>query len=494
MGPRLRDTRGAEVVAADGLVLCPGFVDLHSHADFTVGAWPAADTQLAQGVTTLLVGNCGFSPFPVDEAGWVRRATRFLAEEELAWDWDDADGFARAVERVRPAVNVATQVGHCTVRAAVVGPDERAATPAEMERMAAAVRAAARAGAVGLSTGLIYAPGTFADEAEVRALLAVAASAGLVHSTHIRDESAGLVDAVREALDHSRATGVGLELSHLKAIGPAYHGTVGTVLDLVDEAVADGVDVQADVYPYTATSTSLMSRLPGWALDGGPEAMQARLADPATRARVAAAVEERSGRAFDPAGVVLSSVSPGPWAWAVGRSLAELAAERGVGSTEVMLDVLTAHGAGVAMVNHALAEDDVVQVLRHPRVSVASDGWVLRPEGEGRPHPRSFGTFARVLARYVRELGVLTLPEAVHKMTGLPARRIRLADRGVLRPGAVADLVLLDPDRVADRSTFTEPWQLATGVEKVWVAGRLAWSDQAVTGERAGRLLRRPAR
>uniref|UniRef100_UPI000DF7A8DB N-acyl-D-amino-acid deacylase family protein n=1 Tax=Desertihabitans aurantiacus TaxID=2282477 RepID=UPI000DF7A8DB len=419
------------------------------------------------------------------------RATRFLGTE-LGWSWTDAGGFTAAVQTAGPAVNVVTQLGLGSLRAAVVGADQRAATTEELDRMRALVDAAATAGVAGVSTGLVYAPGSYADEAELRALLAVAADRGLLHSTHIRGESADLLAAVTEALDLSRATGVRLELSHLKSVGPAHHGRVGAALDLLDEAVADGLDVQADVYPYTATSTTLMSRLPDWALDGGPEAMQQRLRDPATRRRVAAEVEEASGRAFDPAGVVLAAVSEGPWAGAVGRSLTELAAEHGSTSTEVLLDVLAAHGAGVGIVNHALAEDDVVQVLRHPRVAVASDGWVLRPAGTDQPHPRSFGTFARVLGRYVRELGVLELAEAVHKMSGLPARRLGLEDRGVLRPGAVADLVLLDPATVTDRSTYAEPYRLAEGVSRVWVAGRPAWVDGAVTAERAGRWLPGP--
>lgn len=491
LGPGLRDAPGAEVVDGSGLVLCPGFIDLHSHADFSLGGWPGADTQLAQGVTTLVLGNCGFSPFPVDEDGWVQRATSFLGNE-LAWDWRDTAGFTRSLSASRSGVNVVTQLGLGSLRAAVVGPDERPATAEELAEMAAGVAAAARAGVVGVSTGLVYAPGGYADEAELRVLLAVAAEHGLIHSTHVRNESHNLLGALTEALDLSRATGVALELSHLKAIGPANHGRVGAALELLDAAAAEGVDVQADVYPYTATSTSLMSRLPGWAQDGGPEAMQARLADPVTRARVAAAVDEASGRAFDPAGLVLSSVSPGPWADAVGQSLAALAERTGSSSTTVLLDVLQAHGAGVGIVNHALAEADVVQVLRHPRVAVASDGWILRPQGTGQPHPRSFGTFARVLARYVRETGVLDLATAVHKMSGLPARRLGLTDRGVLRPGAVADLVLLDADRVQDRSTFDQPWQLAEGVQGVWLAGRRAWDGTTVTPQRLGRVLAGP--
>lgn len=481
-------------IAADGLVVAPGFIDLHSHADFTVEGCPGADTQLAQGVTTMVTGNCGFSPYPLDPDGQLRRATAFMGPD-ISWSWTDAAGFGRSVEDARPGANVISQVGHCSLRIAAMGSDERAPSPDELATMQRLITDAAAAGAYGFSTGLIYAPGTYAAEDEVVELLRTAAAAGLIHSTHMRSEGGELLDAIAETLRGAERSGIGLEISHLKSIGPAHHGKVGDALAMIDEAVARGVDVQADAYPYTASSTSLMSRLPTWALDGGPEAMQHRLNDPDTRRRIADEVGAEVDRAFTLSGTVLSSISPGPFAHHTGRSLAQIAALEGKSGVEVMLDVLAAHGAGVSRVNHAMAAEDVAEVLAHPLVSVASDGWIMKPSGEGTPHPRSFGTFARVLQHYVRETELLSLEQAVHKMSGLPARRLGLdtaeVPRGVLKPGAAADLTCFEADTVAERATYENPWQLATGTPTVLVNGTIAVADGQVTTERGGRMLRR---
>lgn len=484
----------AHEIAADGLIVAPGFIDLHSHADFTIEGWPGADTQLAQGVTTMVTGNCGFSPYPLDPDGQLRRATSFLGPD-ISWSWTDATGFGRSVEDARPGANVITQVGHCSLRIAAMGSDERPPGPDELATMQHLIAEAAAAGAYGFSTGLIYAPGTYAAEDEVVALLRTAAAAGLIHSTHMRHEGAGLLDALAETLRGAELSGIGLEISHLKSIGPAHHGKVGEALAMIDEAVARGVDVQADVYPYTASSTSLMSRLPSWTLDGGPEQMQRRLADPDTRARIQDEVTTRVGESFTLEGTVLSSISAGPYTHHTGRSLAQIATREGQSGIAVMLDVLATHGAGVSMVNHAMAAADVAEVLAHPLVSVASDGWIMKPTGEGTPHPRSFGTFARVLQHYVRETGLLSLEQAVHKMSGLPARRLGLDDaavpRGVITPGAAADLTCFEAETVAERATYENPWQLATGTRTVLVNGRVAVADGRITAERGGQLLRR---
>lgn len=484
------DVDADEVIDAAGLVVSPGFIDLHSHADFTLEGWPGADTQLVQGVTTMVTGNCGFSPFPIDTEGRLERATAFMGPE-ISWSWPDAAGYGTTLQKAGPGANVITQIGHCSVRIAAMGQDERPPTPDELARMQQSIIDAARAGAYGFSTGLIYAPGTYAEESEVLALLRTAAEAGLIHSTHMRNEGSGLLEAIAESIRGAAQTGIGVEISHLKAMGPANYGSVGDALAMIDEAVARGVDVQADVYPYTASSTSLMSRLPSWALDGGPEAMQRRLADPEERARIAAVVDEQTGKAFTPEGVVVSSIQPGRYASYGGRSLASIAADLGRTPTETLLDVLQEHGAGVSMINHAIDPQDVAQVLSHRLVAVASDGWIMRPSGEGTPHPRSFGTFVRVLQHYVRETGLLSLADAVHKMSGLPAKRLGLTDRGVLQPGAVADIAVFDANSVTEHSTFDDPYQLATGVEHVLVNGRPAVMNGQVSAERHGRVLRR---
>ncbi|GAA0942706.1 D-aminoacylase [Actinocorallia libanotica] len=459
-----------------GLAVAPGFIDLHSHADFTVAAAPGAEGALRQGVTTLVTGNCGTSPFPTgsDAAGF--------------------EGFARSVQEAGPAVNVAALVGHAMLRAAVLGQDLRPATGPELDAMRGLLADAAREGVFGLSTGLIYAPGSFAGTEEIVALAETAREHGLLYATHMRDEGDDLLKAVDEALETARRSGVRLQISHLKAMGPANHGKVVRALALIDAARAEGVDVATDVYPYAASSTQLSSRLPDWALDGGLDALLERLARPETRERIAAELRAKTGGTFLPEGTVLAAMPDGPYTPYVGASLREIADERGADPADVALDVLAGHRALVFIVNHAMAEDDVDTVLRHPAAAVASDGWELDTACGGHPHPRHFGAFARALGHHARDRGLLTLPQAVHKMTGLPASRLGLTGRGTLAEGHAADLAVFEPGEITDRATYAEPLAYAEGVRHVVVNGRLALADGAVTGERPGRVLRRGAR
>jgi N-acyl-D-amino-acid deacylase len=472
------------MIDATGNIVAPGFIDLHSHADFTVQSSPAALSQLHQGVTTLVTGNCGWSPFPIADLDQLKAGTAFLAPEH-DWSWHDTKGFAEAVERAEPAVNVALQVGHSSLRLAVMGAAERPPSPDELRQMQDLLRVAADQGAVGFSTGLIYAPGTYADAAEVAALVSTAGECGLLYSTHIRNEGAHLLEALDEAIAAAQAGGARLEVSHLKASGQSNHGLVTAALERLDQARADGLDVAWDVYPYTASSTTLTTWLPPWAMGGGTYKLLARLADPAERERIA--TEVRTSGQFNPRTIVIAFLPPGRYEECRGLTLAEIALRDEVDAAEAMLRVLEHHDAAVSVINHSMSEDDVVSVLRHPFSSVASDGWILSATGPGYPHPRNFGTFTRVLGRY---LGVLTLPEAIRRMTSLPASRLGFGDRGVVKPGAVADLVVLDRDQVSDRSTYDDPWQLSAGIEHLLVAGESVLADGVPTGRRPGRVLR----
>jgi len=340
----------------------------------------------------------------------------------------------------------------------------------------------------------VYAPASYAEPAELRALAEEAVRHDLVYSTHIRDEADGLLDAVDEAIELARASGVRLEISHLKAIGPANWGRVREALARIEAARRAGVDVGADQYPYAASSTTLTSRLPGWALDGGVPALLRRLADPAESARIAADLAAREGRSFQPERVVIAGTGEGEYARFAGASIATVASALGLPPAEATLEVLRAQRGVVSVVNHAMAPDDVDTVLADPQVAVASDGWVLRDHGDGCPHPRSFGTFVRVLGHYVRERGVLDLPTAVAKMTSVPAARCGWTDRGVVREGAVADLAVFDPDTVAERATYEDPWQLADGVLTTLVGGVCVVEEGRPTGARPGRVVRRTRR
>jgi N-acyl-D-amino-acid deacylase len=303
----------------------------------------------------------------------------------------------------------------------------------------------------------------------------------------MRNETGGLLAAVAEAIAVAEETGVRLEISHLKVMGRAYWGLVRKALDLIDEARLRGVDVTADVYPYTASSTTLSSRLPSWALDGGKAVLLERLRDVATRKRIADEVTARFGRDIDPEGVLLADLPQGRYSGFIGQSIAAIGRADGTGPAEAMLRVLEHHQMAVSITNHAMSEEDMTAVLRHPHVAVASDGMILKTFGTGNPHPRSFGTFARVLGRYVREEGILTLEEAVRKMTSLPAERINDKERGVIAEGAIADIAVFDAGIVIDQATYTAPWKLATGVSTVLVNGRveLCGSELAEKGTAA---------
>ncbi|MDV7085644.1 N-acyl-D-amino-acid deacylase family protein [Rhodococcus opacus] len=478
------------VIDATGCVVTPGFIDLHSHADFSLPLDPAAPTQLAQGVTTIVTGNCGHSPFPIRNEAQARRSIGFRGEVPLSWDWSDAAGFGAEVMSANPAVNVGLQLGHNPLRVAVIGEDDRPPTPAELDEMCAIIaESAQQPGVVGFSTGLIYMPGLFAEENELVTLVQAAADAGLLYSTHMRNETSQLVTAVEEAITVAERAGARLEISHLKAMGPQNWGSVRRALDVIDAARGRGVDVTADVYPYTASSTDVATRLPKWALDGGRPTLLERLADTEQRTRIAEALRARFGRDVDPDGVVIADLLPGEFDRYIGWSISKIGQDRGTDAADAALDLLVANKGAVPMINHAMSDDDVRTVLAHPWVSVASDGWILAASGEGRPHPRSFGTFARVLRRYVLDEGILTIEEAIRKMTSLPASRIGVEDRGVLRPGAVADVAVLDTDAVTDTATFTDPWQLARGVRSVLVNGTPAILDGEFTGRRAGQLV-----
>jgi N-acyl-D-amino-acid deacylase len=488
----VRDFAGRTELDVDGAVVAPGFIDLHTHSDFTLPAFPRAESMLLQGVTTQVVGNCGFSPFPVspDAPDLLRSYTAFL-DAGLAWDWDDAGGYAAALAALPLSANVAPLVGHGALRLAVMGFDDRAAGPGELQRMRELATIAFAQGVHGLSLGLAYPPGCSADRAELVGLAEVAGRRGAFVAAHVRNEGEGLLDSVAELLAIGRAAGVAVQLSHLKAMGVGSWGRVRDALHLVERARAAGQDVLVDQYPYTASSTSLTQLLPAWALRDGTEALPEILSEPEVRRRIADDMVHRPRRDVDPNRIVISNVAEGPDKAFEGMRLVDIAARVGRPPLEAALDLLARNRGGVLMVDFAMSEDDVRHVLRHPLVAVASDGWAQAPGAGGTPHPRSYGTFARVLGHYVREHSVLRLPEAIRKMTLLPARRLGWRDRGVVDVGAAADLVVFDPGTIADRGTFEAPHQYAVGVVHVVVNGRLAVEDGRDTGVSAGRVLLR---
>jgi N-acyl-D-amino-acid deacylase len=332
----------------------------------------------------------------------------------------------------------------------------------------------------------------FATTDELVELAREAAAGGLIYSTHMRDEAAELLTAIDEAVTISRKAGIPLEISHLKSSGVANWGKVAPALEAVARARQAGVNVQADQYPYTASSTTLTSFLPGWAMDGGVPALLERLRAPTQVERLAVELNGRVGKALWPERMVIARTPEGQYARYIGQDVAAFAADLRLDVGHGIPELLAKQQGRVSIIHHGMSEEDVQLVMRDPFVAVASDGGVLRCPGPGMPHPRSLGTFVRVLGRYVRELGVLTLPEAVRKMTSLPASRLGWTSRGVLRPGAVADVAVFDPSTVVDNATFADPWQLASGVKYTLLAGTPVLDDGTPTGAGAGRVVRRP--
>ncbi len=482
-------------VDATGLVLAPGFVDMHSHSDLRLLAEPDHLAKVSQGVTLEVLGQDGLSYAPVDDrtlpalraqlAGWNGDPPEF------DWDWRDVGGYLDRLDR-GVAVNAAYLVPHGTVRMLVLGWDDRPATPAELDRMRAVTAKGLREGAVGLSAGLTYTPGAYADTAELAALCEVVAAHGGYFSPHHRSYGAGALAAYREVVELSLATGCPLHLAHATMNFPVNAGRAPDLLALLDEAAARGADVTLDSYPYLAGATYLSALLPSWAAAGGPDATLARLADPVTRERIRVEVEETGsdgchGVPVDWAAIEVNGVRLAEHADLVGRTVAASAARAGVAPFELFAGVLVRERLRTSCLMHVGHEDNVRAIMRHPAHTGGSDGLLV---GD-RPHPRAWGTFPRYLARYVRELGVLGLEECVAHLTGRAARRLRLADRGLVRVGHAADLVLFDPETVADTATFAEPRQRATGIPHVLVNGVPVIADGEPTGELPGRSVRR---
>ena len=454
-----------------GLVLAPGFIDIHTHARRAILEIPTGENYARQGVTTLIEGPDGSSPIPL-------RA------------------YLEQVQKVTTSVNFGAFIGQGSIRESVIGPNDRKATADEISRMQEITRQGMRDGAFGLSTGLFYVPGTFTPTEEVTALARVAGEMGGIHISHMRNEAKDVVKSVDETIAIGENGLLPTQVTHHKVIGKGNWGASTETLAHVAAARARGVDATLDQYPYTASSTGINALLPSWAQDGGREATLRRLKDPETRARIKAIVVEnikfdRGGG--DPKNIQIASAGFDPSL--AGKNLAQITAARGVAITienaaDTALDIIEKGGASAIF--HAINEDDLVRILRDPNAMVGSDGEVIH-FGVAAPHPRGYGTFVRVLGRYVRELNVITLQEAIRKMTSFPAQRLGLFDRGLIRPGMVADLVLFDENEIADKATFENPHQYAVGVKSVLVSGEVIFDGKAMTAARPGKILKGPA-
>lgn len=470
----LGDREAALRLDVSGLAVVPGFIDIHSHAvrsDPTDGIfrWPDAENLIRQGVTTVIGGPDGGSPLPITDT-------------------------LTAIENAPAAVNFGTFVGHGSIRRKVIGEADRPPTDDELDRMRAEVREAMEAGAYGLSSGLIYLPGRFATTEEVIELARVAAEYDGIYISHMREEGLDLLKSVAETIRIGEEGGLPTQLTHHKVVGAPMWGKSMDTLRMVDEAIARGVDVSIDQYPYTASSTSLTILFPGWSLDGGRPALLERMADAGQRARLRDDIvyrieTDRGGD--DPANVQLANC---PHDTTInGLNLAEVLRQQEQAIThenaaELLMELVAA--GNCSAVFHAMHEEDVKRILAHPVTMPSSDGGIEGPSDRV-PHPRNYGTFARVLGYYVRQENVIPFHTAIHKMSRLPADRIGLTDRGRIEAGAIADIAVLDPDTVIDTSVFGDPHQYAKGMHHVFVAGRPVLLDEEMTGDRPGRILRK---
>jgi N-acyl-D-amino-acid deacylase len=460
--------RAARVVDAAGRIVAPGFIDMHAHLD-PLPELPGAESAVRQGVTTALGGPDGGAPLPLG-----------------------AYMDARTQQRI--GINVGYLVGHNTIRQRVMGVVNRAPTAEELQRMKAFVAQGMGEGAFGISTGLRYLPGNFAKTDEVIELSRVAADSGGIYTSHLREEGLGLFEGVGEAITIGREARIPIVLTHHKAVGTKMWGQSVRTLAMVDSARRAGIDVMMDVYPYTATSTGLGVLIPTWAFDGGDTSFTRRLADPALRDSIKRGIvfninNDRGGG--DIARIQFSSVRWQPEL--NGRTLADWARQRGLPPTPENGAELVIEGqqkGGGSMIYHVLDEADVQRIMKHPQAMIGSDGRLSRP-GETSPHPRAYGTFPRVLGRYSRDLHLFPLETAIYKMTGQSAARLRLVDRGTLRAGNFADVVVFDPATVADKSTFEQPHQYPVGIDYVFVNGIAAVEQGKFTDARSGRVLKR---
>lgn len=467
----LKNEKAIKTIDATNMAISPGFIDAHAHIE-SIGSAPNALSSLYQGVTTALGGPDGNSPFPLKP-------------------------YMDTLSTLPLGINVGYLVGHNTVRRLVMNLDNRAPTAQELDSMKAKIEQGMNDGAFGISTGLKYLPGTFSKVDEVIELSKVAAQHGGFYTSHLREEGLGLIPAVREAIEIGYQAKIPIVLTHHKVVGKPSWGNSKLTLGMVDSANNAGLDIQIDQYPYTASYTSLSILIPSWAMAGGNEEFKKRVKDPAQRKKIKEEIlynilNDRG--AGDIRNIQLSRVS---WMKEIEtKTLADWAILKGIdpnpqNGADLVIEAQENGGAGVIF--HAMNEEDVKNIMKHPKTMIASDG-ALSEMGKGNPHPRAYGTFPRVLGKYVREEKVLTLEEAIKKMTSLPAQRMGITDRGVIAEGNIADIVIFDPNTVMDRSTFAEPHQYPTGISHVIVNGIVSIADGKSTEEYAGQVLRRKSK
>ena len=493
-GPR----EGAAVLDVSGKTITPGFVDFHAHTDMTLLVNPTAESKISQGVTLEVNGNCGFSDAPIINPTARERAVEAWKRLGIDLNWSTMDQMLDTLKGAGTALNFCTFVGHANIRREVVGDEDRPATPEELHAMQHLVDEAMEEGAIGLSTGLIYPPSAFGTTDELVELCHPVAKRGGLYSTHMRSEAGQLLESVAEAIQIGERSGARIQISHLKACGQSNYGKTVQALEMIEQARQRGVDVTADQYPYVATCTGLDTIIPNWAHSGGTPAMRERLTNPETRERIYREISESAspgGYIHDSGGfesVVIAGVKTEEYKWAEGISMSQVASRMGKDQVNALLDFLLEEDFAVGMVHFCLSETDVKAVMQTPYTLFGSDATARACSGkmsEGHPHPRAFGTFPRILSYYVKDQNILTTTEAIRKMTSLACERLGYYDRGYVKPGYRADIVVFDSEKIRDKATFSDPKQLSAGIDYVLVNGVFAVKDGRITGSLPGTVL-----
>ena len=488
---------GKAVIEADGLIVAPGFIDIHSHTDLTIFKHPLAESKAMQGVTTEVIGNCGIGAFPVDHerravlVDYLKMHGFHLPPSGLIWN--NFTQYADQLDDIGLGLNLAPLVAHGALRIATLGAKDRIPSDKELKRMKRLLADSLEQGAWGLSTGLIYPPGSFAKTEELVDLAKAVAHYGALYTSHIRGEGATLMEALDEAIRIGEKSGVRGEVSYLKAMGKDNWGRGKEALLKLEKARQSGVDIAADQYPYEATSTSLAALVPQRAQVGGTSELLKRLASPemATRLRaeILGEINERGG----PGRIVIAEIGSVKNIELSGKNVSQIAQLWNCPPEIAVMRLLKEEKATVGAIYFSLSDEDVTAILSSDHVAVGSDGMGMNAneDSEKSTHPRSYGTFPRILGLYAREKGYLSMAKAIHKMTGLAAGRVGLRNRGLIKPGFVADLVLFDPLTIQDRSTFDHPHQYANGVVYAWVNGCPIVQEGIITGNTPGRVLRK---
>ncbi|MDE0965972.1 MAG: D-aminoacylase [Candidatus Latescibacteria bacterium] len=497
----LTNTDARHAIDAQGHIACPGFIDSHTHSDLTIALDGRALSSLSQGITTQVMGNCGVSAAPTRDLKPYHGPLDPAMTRDLICDWTHFDEYFQRLEANGLGTNTATLVGHGNVRVAAMGYDDRPPTTTEMECMKALVDRAMADGALGLSSGLAYAPGPYAELEELVELSKIVGTYGGIYTSHIRNQTESIAEAVGEVIAVGEQASVAAHVSHMQPGSPML-GSTRDLLATIDQKRREGRDISCDAIPYTIGSTTLKSLLPPWALDGGDEALIRRLKDPETREKIK---QDTMVHGAESGGSRKRNlVKEGQWdkiwlgsaeknAAYAGETFAEIGRRRKQDPHDAVLDIIVEDEARPWMLAEDVSEEDFLNIARHPAGGVISDGFSLAPEGtlaEGKHHPRSYGAFPYFLRHFVREQGALSWEAAIHKLTGHAANRFRIGDRGLLREGYWADLLIFDPDSIGERANFDDPYRYPQGIDYVVVNGRIAVEKGEVADGRAGQVLR----